>query len=285
LLHVLVNGKWTPKNTRQPDAQAPAGGASSTLNDLVRWMRLQLNEGKVEGRQLIPASALAETRTPQMLLSFSPEQGRIGSYGLGWNVSVERGGKVFWKHSGSFSLGMRTAVALLPSEKLGIVVLSNAGPTGVPEGLVESFYDLVLDNKLQRNWIEFANRMFDEEIKKELGQERDYSHPPARPLPALAISAYTGKYANELYGPIELADKRGKLALRLGPKPLEFELRHYDRDVFLYQPVGESAGGPAGVRFSIDPTRQADHVLIENLNIHGQGTFARVKAAADPVPR
>ena len=285
LLHVLVDGKWIAKNTRQPDAQAPAGGASSTLNDLVRWMRLQLNDGKLEGRELISASALAETHTPQMLLSFSPEQGRLGSYGLGWNVSIERGGRAFWKHSGSFSLGMRTEVALLPSEKLGIVVLSNAGPTGVPEGLVESFYDLVLDNKLQRDWMEFANRMFQEEIKRELGLERDYIHPPTEPMPPLALTAYIGKYANKLFGPIELVEEQGKLILRIGPKPMVFELRHYDRDVFLYQPVGESAGGPSGVCFSIDPTRQADRVLIENLNLHGQGTFTRVKAAPERDPR
>jgi len=44
------------------------------------------------------------------------------------------------------------------------------------------------------------------------------------------------------------------------------------------QPVGESAGGLAGVRFSVDPSRQADRVLIENLNIHGLGSFARVKS-------
>lgn len=282
LVHVLVDGNWIAKNTRQPDAQAPAGGASSTLNDLIRWMRLQLNESKLDGRQLISASALAETHTPQMLLSFSPEQGRLGSYGLGWNVSIERGGRAFWKHSGSFSLGMRTEVALLPSEKLGIVVLSNAGPTGVPEGLVESFYDLVLDDKLQRDWMEFANRMMQEEIKTELGQVRDYTHPPTDPMPSLALTAYTGKYANQLFGPIELVEEQGKLILRIGPKPMVFELRHYDRDVFLYQPVGESAGGVSGVCFSIDPTRQADRVLIENLNIHGQGTFSRVKAAPNP---
>ncbi len=284
LLHVLVAGKWIPKNTRQPDAQAPAGGASGTLSDLVRWMRLQLNDGKFEGQQLIATSALTETHTPQMLLSFSPEQGRMSSYGLGWNVSIERGGRAFWKHSGSFSLGMRTEVALLPSEKLGIIVLSNAGPTGVPEGLVETFYDLVLFDKLQRDWMEFANRMFQEEIKRELGQERDYSHLPTEPLPSLTLSAYTGKYANKLFGPIEMVEEQGQLVLRMGPKPMKFPLRHFDRDVFVYQPVGESAGGLSGVCFSIDPTRQADRVLIENLNIHGQGTFARVKAGSSLVP-
>ncbi len=277
LLHVRIDGKWTAKNTRQPDAQSPAGGASSTLNDLVRWMRLQLSDGKFDGRQLVSAAALAETHMPQMVTGFAPDQGRISSYGLGWNVSVERGGKVFWKHSGAFSLGMRTEVAILPSEKLGIVVLSNAAPTGVPEGLVESFFDLVLDGKLQRDWVEFANRMFDEEIKKELGHERDYSHAPKEPMRPLKLAAYAGKYANDFFGTIELAERDDKLVLRLGPKPMEFELRHWDRDVFIYQPVGESAGGLAGVRFSIDPVREAERVLIENLNIHGQGTFSRVK--------
>jgi CubicO group peptidase (beta-lactamase class C family) len=276
-LHVRVDGKWTAKNTRQPDAQAPAGGASSTLNDLVRWMKLQLNEGQFDGRQLVSAATLAETHTPQFLLGFNPDQGRVSSYGLGWNVSVERGGKTFYKHSGAFSLGVRTEVALLPSEKLAIVVLSNAAPSGVPEGLTESFYDLVLDGKLQRDWIEFANRMFDEEVKKELGQERDYSHPPAHPAPPLNLSAYAGKYTSDFFGLIELADVQGQLVLRLGPQSMKFELRHWDRDVFTYQPQGESAGGPAGVRFSIDPGGQADRVLIENLNIHGQGAFSRVQ--------
>jgi CubicO group peptidase (beta-lactamase class C family) len=277
LLHVRVDGKWTAKNTRQPDAQAPAGGASTTLNDLSRWLRLELNEGRVGGRQLIAKQALTETHTPQMLLSFNPEQGRLGSYGLGWNVSIERGGKVFWKHSGGFALGMRTEVGLLPSERIAIAVLSNAAPTGVPEALTESFFDLVLDGELHRDWIEFANRMFDEEVKRELGHERDYTHPPRRPLPPLNLAAYAGRYANDFFGPIELVEKAGQLALRLGPRPMEFELRHYDRDVFVYQPVGESAGNLAGVRFSVAPNRQADRVLIENLDIHGLGSFARVK--------
>jgi hypothetical protein len=64
------------------------------------------------------------------------------------------------------------------------------------------------------------------------------------------------------------------------PEAAGVTLRHYDRDIFVYQPTGESAGGLSGVRFSIDTDRQADRVLIENLNIHGQGAFARVKTAA-----
>lgn len=276
-LHVPIEGKWTPKNKRQPDAQAPAGGASTTLNDLVAWMRLQLNDGQIDGRQLITAAALADTHTPQMLLSFNAEQGRQVSYGLGWNVSIERGGRVFWKHSGGFSLGMRTEVSFMPTEKIAIAVLSNAGSTGVPEGLTESFFDLVVAGKLERDWVEFANRMFDEETKRELGAQTDYSHRPDAPTSPLPLSAYAGKYANELFGTIELTVAEEKLTLHVGPKPISYELRHWDRDEFTFQPAGESAGGLSGVRFSIDAAGQADQVLIEYLNLHGQGTFARVK--------
>ncbi len=275
LLHVKVDGKWVAKNTRQPDAQAPAGGVSSTLRDLACWTRLQLNAGKFEGRQLVDAAALAETHTPQIVTSFDPARGRISSYGLGWIVGVERGGRTTWKHSGEFSLGVRSEIALLPSEDLGIVVLSNAAPTGIPESLVESFFDLALDGKLQRDWLEFANRMMDEELQKELGQTRDYTHPPTQPSPALALSAYTGKYANDFFGTIEIAETDGALTLRLGPKPLDFPLQHWSRDDFTYQPTGEMAGGRSGVRFSIAPDGQADRVLIENLDVHGQGSFSR----------
>jgi CubicO group peptidase (beta-lactamase class C family) len=281
LLHVKVGDKWVAKNVRQPDAQAPAGGVSSTLRDLTLWLRLQLGDGKLDGKQLIPGATLAETHTPQIVTSFDPERGRIGSYGLGWNVSVERGGKVFWKHSGGFDLGMRTEVALLPDEKIAIAVLSNAGPSGIPEAITESFFDLLLDGKLSRDWVEFANRMFQEEVERERGQQTDYSQPPNEKSPPLALSKYVGKYRNDFFGEIELAEKGDSLELRLGPKKIAFTLRHWDRDVFFFQPTGEMAGGPSGVLFSIGPDGKAYRVRIENLDIHGQGTFDFVTPAKE----
>lgn len=286
LLHVPIDGqnsltkgqgKWTARYTRQPDAQAPAGGVSTTLNDLARWLRLEINGGTLDGQRLIASEALAETHTPQIVTSFSVEQGRLSSYGLGWIVGIERGGTPTWKHSGEFSLGVRTEVALLPVQGLGIAVLSNAAPSGVPEGLIESFIDLVVIGKLERDWVEFANRMMDEDTKTELAKQRDYSHPPTRPAPPLKLSAYTGKFENEFFGSIEFAESNKKLVMRMGPKPIEAELLHWDRDLFVFQPVGEMSGGLAGVQFSIDADGQADRVVIENLNIHGLGTFARGK--------
>src|SRR5204863_1620061 len=59
--HVLVDGKWVQKFKRDPDAQSPTGGVSSSVNDLTKWMRLQLANGKFEGKQIVDEKALAET--------------------------------------------------------------------------------------------------------------------------------------------------------------------------------------------------------------------------------
>src|SRR5256714_9509337 len=36
--HVLVDGQWVQRFKRDPDAQSPTGGVSSSVNDLTKWM-------------------------------------------------------------------------------------------------------------------------------------------------------------------------------------------------------------------------------------------------------
>ena len=275
-LHVLVDGKWTAKNTRQPDAQAPAGGASSTITDLTRWMRLHLASGKFEGKQIIDEAALAETRTPQVVTGFMPEQGRVASYGLGWNVIDQRGGLIVANHSGEFSMGVRTQASLIPAEELGIAVLSNSAPNGVPEGLTESFFDWALDGKLQRDWMGFANQQFELMVAHDLAQTSDFSKAPTDRGAPLDLAAYAGKYQNDYFGVIEIAEQGGKLTLGLGPKLERFALTHWDRDVFWFQPTGEMSAGRSGVIFSVGPAGRAESVRIENLDVNGMGRFGRL---------
>ena len=102
---------------------------------MTQWLRLQLADGKFNGKQLIAAQALAETHRPQMI-SHEPGNAateRAGFYGFGWNVNYDDEGRVRLNHSGGFDLGAATVVNLVPSEHLGIVVLSNGMPIGVPE--------------------------------------------------------------------------------------------------------------------------------------------------------
>jgi CubicO group peptidase (beta-lactamase class C family) len=158
-LHVPVDGKWTALVKRDPDPQSPAGGASSNVRDLAQWVRLVLGNGKYNGVQLIKEEAIAPTHVPLMERGNTPVSGAPSFYGLGWNVEFGRYGTI-WGHAGAFSQGARTLVSLLPSEQLGIVVLSNSFPTGVPEGLADNFFDLVFAGSPTEDWTSKWNALF-----------------------------------------------------------------------------------------------------------------------------
>jgi CubicO group peptidase (beta-lactamase class C family) len=279
-LHVRVGDKWVAKYVRDPDAQSPAGGASSTARDMARWLRLHLGGGKFDGKQVVAAKALAETHRPQIISRppDDPATDRAGSYGLGWNVSYDDGGRVQLGHSGAFSLGAATAVALLPAENLGVVVLTNAAPIGAAEAVCAGFFDLVRKGKIEKDWLEELRPIFAAALKPAYGTAADYSKPPAEKSPPLPLETYLGTYRNDYFGDLEIAEKDGALLLRIGPKRKPFALRHWDRDVFIYQPDGENAGGLSAVAFGVGPARKATRVVVEDLDVQSQGTFTRVPA-------
>jgi hypothetical protein len=278
-LHVRADGKWVARYVRDPDAQSPAGGASSSARDLAQWLRLLLASGKLDGKQIIATAALDETHRPQIVSHpLATPTDRAGFYGLGWNVNYDEAGRVRLNHSGGFDLGAATVITLVPSEDLGILVLTNGAPIGAPEALSASFLDLVLQGKVQRDWAELFRQAFAELAKPPYGTTTDYAKPPARKSPALPAEAYVGTYRNDYFGDLDVVEKDGALLLRLGPKKNSFALRHWDRDGFLYQPAGESAAGLSAVTFRVGPDRQANQVTVEDLNIHGQGTFTQVPA-------
>ncbi|WP_449348678.1 serine hydrolase [Streptomyces shaanxiensis] len=274
-LHVKIGDTWNASYVRNPDAQSPAGGASSTVRDMTKWLRLQLGNGKFEGRQVVDAAALEQTHLPYMV-SAPPHTpaGRAGFYGLGWNVSYDDQGRLKLGHSGGFALGAATNVALLPSEKLGIVVLTNGEPIGVPEAISATFLDTAQTGGPTVDWLKFLGPVFQQTLQAERS-ETDYSKPPASPAPAKANSAYTGTYANDYYGPLTVSAQGDELSLQVGPKKQRFVLTHYDGDTFSYRTTGEMAVGLTGVTFTVGSGGRADKVRVENLDTSGLGTFTR----------
>jgi CubicO group peptidase (beta-lactamase class C family) len=279
LLHVQENGQWVAKYTREPDAQTPAGGVSSTVRDLSQWLRLQLGNGKYAGEQVIDADALAETHRPQVFRvpppPANPATDRAGLYGLGWNVDYNQQTANQLNHSGAFNLGAATTVRLLPSEQLGIVALTNAQPIGVPEAITRAFFDLVLYGKVQQDWIKLFGELFAITNTPPYGTTIDYTKPPAHPSPPLPFDAYVATYFNDFYGDIEVAVKPGGLVLELGPNKIQYPMGHYDGNIFYYQPTGENAYGLSGITFTIGGGEKATSVLVENLNVESPGIFTR----------
>jgi CubicO group peptidase (beta-lactamase class C family) len=274
--HVLVNGKWVQKFKRDPDPESPAGGVSSSVNDLAKWMRLQLANGKFDGKQIVDEKALAETHHPHMLTGFSPFTGLPGFYGLGWNVSYDQEGRLRLNHSGAFALGAATHVNLLPGEQLGIVVLTNAYPVGIAEALGTTFLDIALYGQPTQDWFALFRELLSNPAAIGTVLGFDYSKGPPSHGPALKNSAYVGRYTNDFFGDISIIEKDSGLAIVQGPKNKTFPMKHYDRDTFTYETEGESAVGMSGITFTIGPDGKATQVAVENLNVHGEGSFKRI---------
>lgn len=274
-LHVNPNGKWEAKFTRNPDVQAPAGAVNSTASDLARWMRLHLNAGKFDGKQLIPADVIAQVHVPQMFRGPNPVSGYPDAYCLGWAQSSDALGRIYWNHAGAFSVGARTNAKMLPSSKLGIVVLTNAFPTGVPDGLCDAFFDQVLNGSQSREWVSLWTKGFSGLFGAAEEASKPYFTPLPNPAPVLPLSAYVGTYQSEYFGPIEIKEQGGVLTFYAGPKKRAYPLRHWNRDTFLLEADPELPKILNTVAFLIGPDKKAQRVIAEHLDSYGQGEFVR----------
>lgn len=267
---------WEPRYTRDADAQSPAGGASSTVRDLAEWMKLQLADGKAGDRRLIDADALNRTRLPHVLSRpAEAPAGRSGFYGLGWNVDYDDHGRLKLSHSGAFNLGASTNVALLPSEHLGIVALTNSSPIGVPETITAAFLDIAQNGRRTVDWWPLYNKAF-KSLEESDRSPTDYTDPPPRATPPQPLTTYEGTYTNPYYGPLTVRrTAKGTLVMDLGPRPTTFPLTPYNGDTFSYASTGENAAGRFAVAFTTAPDARASKVTIENLDTTGLGTFTR----------
>jgi CubicO group peptidase (beta-lactamase class C family) len=270
--HVRIGRHWVAKYTFNDDAASPAGGVSSTARDLTKWMRLQLANGSFEGTQIIDADALARTHFPASVKVPPPVPGgRARFYGLGWDVGYDALGRATWDHSGEFWSGAGTTFSLLPTEELGIVVLTNAIAIGAAEAITADFNDRATYGKPTVDWLRYVTKLF---AQSHTGSGPDYATPPANAAPPRPDSTYVGTYANDYYGEIFVVATNGGLGLQIGPSHKEFELRHYDADTFSYVPIVEQAR--SGVVFTVPAgTPAASQVTIELLKEEGFGDFTR----------
>lgn len=175
-------------------------------------------------------------------------------------------------------MGAATYVNLVPDEQLAIVVVTNAYPTGMAEALGTIFVDTALYGKPTQDWLVVFKQVFSNPAATGTVLGFDYSKSPGSPSAASKNSAYLGRYTNDYFGDVSVVETNGGLAIVQGPKNKTFPMQHYDRDTFTYETGGENAVGRSGITFTIGPDGKAAQVVVENLNVRGEGTFKPVPA-------
>lgn len=265
--HIRIDDRYEPKYVRDPDPQSPAGGVSSSVDDVARWLAMVLADGSFEGREIVDPKALLPAVTPQVVSSRATEPAmRSSFYGYGFNVGSTSAARMQLSHSGGFETGAATNFVIIPSADVAIVALTNASPSGIPETLTAEFADLVQFGEVRQDWRKLYADAFapmDAPVGELAGKQ-----PPAKPAPAKPLSAYTGVYRNDYWGPATVTERDGALWLALGPKLL-VPLKHWDGDVFAFSFVTENAS-PGTVSKA---TFAGDKLTLEYYDDDGMGTF------------
>jgi CubicO group peptidase (beta-lactamase class C family) len=272
-LHRNVDGAFQAGPDADYEPQAPAGSASSSVRDMAKWMTMLLAGGAYDGAAVVDPDQLNAIWSPAFPSRAPTQVGAwAGFYGFGWNVKYEPTGDLQVSHSGAFGRGSATAVTLYPTEELGIVVLTNAPPQGVPEAISAEFVDIVrYGHSTQASWLDFIAPFLEQPATAD---QTKYSGPVAQAAPSRDLTAYAGVYQNSFYGPLTVSVANGGLALAAGPNAEQHGLTHYSGDEFFFDTTGEDASGLSGAVFTASVSGISS-VSVNAWNHEGLGTFAR----------
>lgn len=193
-----------------------AGGLVTTLEDETRWLEAQLNDGKVDGKQVIPAAAMRASHTVRARFSQNARGVQVNGYALGWNVGTYNGDTIY-THGGGFA-GFATQISFMPSRRVGIVAFANTGDLGgaLVELLMQATYDILAGgNAISVDSLVALRGLVERQraaIKTD--GERRAARPQTTPLP---FSAYVGHYESPSMGSLDLSlNGEGKLEARSG---------------------------------------------------------------------
>jgi CubicO group peptidase (beta-lactamase class C family) len=233
--HAKIEDKLELIAWRNIDNIAPAGSINSNVVDMVQWVRLQLAQGEYQKQRLLSSGAAKEMQTSQTVIRAEPPyslfypEAHFLNYGLGWFLHDYRGRKVV-EHGGAID-GMRAQVAMLPEEKLGLVILTNMHGTILPLALMYRIFDAYLGAP-QRDWS--AEMLMTTKALEDQGkatQKKQEAERVKDSRPSLALKEYAGTYKNDLYGDVKVTHENGKLGVRFGPA-FTSGLEHWHYDTF-----------------------------------------------------
>jgi CubicO group peptidase (beta-lactamase class C family) len=182
-----------------------SGSINTTAQDMCRWMIVQLQDGKIEGRQVIPAGLIDKMHAPQIPMPWSPASSPeilLPSYALGWMTDVYRGH--YRVHHGGSTLEFNSYVSLFPQAKTGVVILINASS---PASTILA--DTVSDLTLGLGPIDWSGKA--EERIKAGSEARPQEKRVEGTQPAHRLEEYAGVYTHPAYGEIQVEIGDGRL--------------------------------------------------------------------------
>lgn len=217
-----------PNLFKRDETMHAAGGLYSSVDDILKWLLVQTNNGIVNSKTVISSTALDKTRDVRGKIE--PDRFGLGkyniSYGLGWNIGKYKE-KTLYHHGGGFT-GYRTMISYIPEIRSGVVVMVNDSQVGNAyiSLLTEFAYDYH-DETLRKENKDWKKPYYDWIFKaktenKKYGLDRmyqDFSNRAKRKWDlSIPITAITGAYKCTVGNRplIRIFEKEGEIGISQG---------------------------------------------------------------------
>src|SRR5436853_618123 len=261
---------------------APAGAIISNIDELSHWLIALMNEGKYDGKQVLPPGALKATLQPAIAL---PNAGgeALGfwelinsAYGMGrWTASYR--GKLLTYHGGDLP-GFHSQISFMPHDKIGVIVLVISDHSAPLYNIVSyNVYERLLGMD-QTPWSQrqlqqrLANKKAGTEARAKAGGDRVLNTKPSH-----ALADYAGEYENAAYGILKIGLQGDQL--QFGFHEFHFPMNHFHYDRF--DTPDDEQYGKFSVTFRTNPQGDIDSAVI-SLD-QAEAVFNRKPEALDAI--
>ena len=260
---------------------APAGAIVSNIDELSHWLIALMNDGKYNGKQVLPANDLKATLQPAIALPNAAGEA-LGywellnsAYGMGrWTASYR--GKLLTYHGGDLP-GFHSQVSFMPNDKIGVIVLVQTDHSAPLYNIISyNVYERLLGMD-QTPWSQrqlqqrLANKKAGTESRTKAGADRVPNTKPSH-----ALGDYVGEYENPAYGILKIGLQGDQL--QFGFHEFHFPMGHFHYDRF--DTPDDEQYGKFSVNFRSNPQGDIDSAAI-SLD-QADAVFTRKPEALDP---
>jgi CubicO group peptidase (beta-lactamase class C family) len=264
-------------------AVGPAGSMISNISDMSKWLIMQMNGGKYQGKQVVPEDIIKATLAPAIASdnSTSLQKGWLELlnpvYGMArWTASY-RGHPISY-HGGDLN-GIHSQFSFMPADSIGVIVFT-IGDHTYP--LYNTITFNIYERLLGLDETPWSQRRLAERIKgKEAGKEarsKAGMDRVAQTKPSHPLEDYSGQFENAAYGVINITMKDEQLQFDFHKIVLPLEHYHYDR----FDTPDDEINGKWTLNYLTNPQGDIDKIVISV--DEGEVTFSRQADAslADP---
>ncbi len=182
----------------------PAGAAWSNVHDMLHYVQMELDEGKLpDGKTYIPKEPLLERRVKQVPI------GQDDIYGMGLMVNTTYGIPVV--HHGGDMIGFHSDMMWLPGQDVGAVILTNADPGWILRTIYRrKLLEVLFDGKPEAD-AQVASQA--KSFYADLAAERKLMTVPADPAEGAKLAS---KYTSAALGDIAVTHPDGTTVFDFG---------------------------------------------------------------------